>query len=312
MPLSLDACFPMSDAPVQIVSPGGTLQVETAVPATISVTPLAFSQEVLTPTLTRSPIGATKTSEEIKEIPMAVTQPLTITVIYDNNRFDPRLSSAWGFSALVEYRQHTLLFDTGGDGKILMANIRLLGFDPAHIEGVVLSHIHGDHTGGLTSLNTGAQPAVYLLPSFPASFKRQIEHLTTVIEVSSGQSLAEGFWTTGEMGSNIREQALVIQTEQGLVVVTGCAHPGVVSMVEQAQRMFSEPVRLVLGGFHLSSKTEADIRAIVKDFRRLGVEQVAPCHCTGERALAMFAAEYGQDFIQIGVGSVIELDVAGR
>ena len=114
------------------------------------------------------------------------------------------------------------------------------------------------------------------------------------------------------MGTAIPEQALVIQTEQGLVVITGCAHPGIVAIVQQARDMFAGPVRLVMGGFHLGSKSEAEINTILADFRRLEVEQVAPCHCTGERALAMFAAEYGDDFIQSGAGSVIRLDAGGR
>jgi 7,8-dihydropterin-6-yl-methyl-4-(beta-D-ribofuranosyl)aminobenzene 5'-phosphate synthase len=78
--------------------------------------------------------------------------------------------------------------------------------------------------------------------------------------------------------------------------------------MEQAREMFNEPVRLVLGGFHLGSKSKAEIDTILKDFRRLGMEQVAPCHCTGERAIAMFAAEYGENLILAGVGRVIRFD----
>jgi len=239
---------------------------------------------------------------------ISATESLTITIVYDNNAYDERLKSAWGFSALVEYRNHILLFDTGGDGPTLMKNMRILGIDPTQIESVVLSHAHGDHTGGLGALlEAGARPVVYLPQSFSASFKRQVEQFTSVVEVLPGQSIAEGLFTTGEMGRSIPEQALVIRTEQGLVIVTGCAHPGIVAIVEQAREMFAEPVRLVLGGFHLGSKSIAEIDAILRDFRRLGVEQVAPCHCTGERAISMFAAEYRDDFIQAGVGKLVVL-----
>jgi 7,8-dihydropterin-6-yl-methyl-4-(beta-D-ribofuranosyl)aminobenzene 5'-phosphate synthase len=278
--LSLGACCPAGAAATQITPPAGTIQVES--------------------------------SEEVEKLSMQTTQPLTITIIYDNNLYDRRLKSAWGFSALVEYCDHILLFDTGGDGQILMENMRILKIDPDGIDSVVLSHAHQDHTGGLAALlGTGAKAVVYLLPSFPVSFKRQIEQYTQVGEVSPGQSFAEGLWTTGEIGGPIPEQALVVQTKQGLVVITGCAHPGIIAIVEQAKDMFAEPVRLVLGGFHLGSKNEAEIDAILKDFRRLGVKQVAPCHCTGDYAIARFAAEYGKDFIQVGVGSVIRLDVEG-
>ncbi len=237
---------------------------------------------------------------------MPVKESLTITIVYDNNAYDARLKLAWGFSALVKYRGHTLLFDTGGDGPTLIENMRILGIDPTQIGRVVLSHAHGDHTGGLNALlESGARPTVYLPASFSASFKDQLGRRTEVIEVTPGLLIAEGIFTTGEMGGSIREQSLVIQTDQGLVVVTGCAHPGIVEIVEQAKTLFDDPVRLVLGGFHLGSKSRAEIDAILIDFRRLGVEQVAPCHCTGDLAIAMFAAEYEEDFIRAGVGKVI-------
>jgi len=108
----------------------------------------------------------------------------------------------------------------------------------------------------------------------------------------------------------IPEQALVIQTEQGLVIITGCAHPGIVAIIEQAQSLFGEPMHLVMGGFHLGDKSEAEIEAIINNFRRLEIQQAAPSHCTGEYAIARFAAEYGQDFIQVGTGSVIRLEAS--
>ncbi len=306
--VSLVACNPVSTTPVPINTP----QVETPLattPASISTTVISTIELVSTPELTHTPSSAIEASAEIQELPMSVTQSVTITIIYDNNPSDQRLTTAWGFSALVEAQDHTLLFDTGGDGQLLMDNMRTLGIDPTRIDSVALSHAHDDHTGGLkVLLSTGVKPPVYLLPSFPTLFKHQIEQFTQVNQVSAGQSFAGGLFTTGEMGGMIREQALVIRTAQGLVVITGCAHPGIVSIIEQSQEMFAEPVRLVLGGFHLGDKTEAEINAILEDFQRLGVQQVAPCHCTGELAIHMFAEEYGDDFIPVGVGSVITLD----
>lgn len=248
--------------------------------------------------------------EHGSETTMPVTQSLTITIIFDNNAYDQRLKSAWGFSALIEYRDHILLFDTGSDGQTLMKNMRILGIDPNQIESIVLSHAHGDHTGGLSAiLEAGSRPLVYLLPSFPQSFKRQVRSTTKVIEVTPSQSIAEGIFTTGEMGRDIPEQALVIQTDQGLVVITGCAHPGIVEIVEQARELSDEPVNLVLGGFHLRSKSEAEIVSILKDFRRIGVEQVGPCHCTGDLAISMFSIKYGENFIQTGVGKTIKMEI---
>ena len=265
-------------------------------------------------TLVATSIPASKEQgkEEIMEtIPSSqenIVEALTITILYDNNPFDERLETAWGFAALVEHRGHTLLFDTGGDGPTLLGNMDILEVEPTRIQSVVLSHAHGDHTEGLAALlEAGIHPTIYLPPSFSASFKQGVAQVTTVVETSLGMALTEDILTTGEMGG-IPEQAMVIRTARGLVVVTGCAHPGIVKVIEEAKSLFDEPVHLVLGGFHLGSANEAELAAILVDFRKLGVEKVAPCHCTGDRAIALFAEEYGEDFIQAGAGKVIQID----
>ncbi|MFC1543305.1 MBL fold metallo-hydrolase [Candidatus Neomarinimicrobiota bacterium] len=233
---------------------------------------------------------------------------LTITILYDNNPYDPILTSAWGFAALVEYCGQTLLMDTGGKGEILLGNMSCLDLNPLRIEHVFLSHAHGDHTGGLKNLlATGARPTVYLLSSFPALFKRQLAELTTVIETDQNQILGKRLFTTGDMDGQVHEQTLVIESEHGLVIVTGCAHPGIVPIVARARASFGDPVHLVMGGFHLRDKSETEIAAILAEFRQLGVKWVAPCHCTGDRAIAMFAAEYRDNYIQAGVGKIIRI-----
>jgi 7,8-dihydropterin-6-yl-methyl-4-(beta-D-ribofuranosyl)aminobenzene 5'-phosphate synthase len=288
-----------------------------AAPQKVStVTPRKTSPVEPTPTtsaglmLTTAPTATAADATGMMEVtPMSTPVPLTITILYNNIEFDQRLTSGWGFAALVEYRGETTLFDTGGNGPILMENMQLLGLNPGQIKRVVLSHAHGDHTGGLSVLlKQGTQPTVYLLPSFPEAFKRDVKRLTTLIETSAGQTITDGVATTGEMGQGIPEQALVIQTDQGLVILTGCAHPGIVAIVEQARQLFDDKVRLVLGGFHLGDKSRAEIQRIIEDFRRLDVAQVAPSHCTGELAITMFAEAYGDQFIHAGVGSVIRLD----
>jgi 7,8-dihydropterin-6-yl-methyl-4-(beta-D-ribofuranosyl)aminobenzene 5'-phosphate synthase len=91
-------------------------------------------------------------------------------------------------------------------------------------------------------------------------------------------------------------------------VVTGCAHQGIVRILERAVELTGEPVDLVMGGFHLRDSSQAGIAHILEEFRRLGVRRVAPSHCTGDLAVRLFAAEYGQDFISTGAGSVIVID----
>ena len=66
----------------------------------------------------------------------------------------------------------------------------------------------------------------------------------------------------------------------------------------------------MLGGYHLRSTGPDQLRALIAEFRRLGIEKVAPTHCTGDPAIEMFAAEYGDDFIRAGAGLVIDIEAS--
>jgi len=231
-----------------------------------------------------------------------------ITVVYDNYAHDPRLQTAWGFSCVIERGPTTVLFDTGGDGAILLANMATLGFDPQKIDIVVLSHIHDDHTGGLARLLAAADgPTVYAPQSFPEGFKAQIRSQAELVKVRDPQQIADGVYTTGEMGRNIIEQALVLDAGQDTVVITGCAHPGIVAMVRQAEQVTGKPAGLVLGGFHLKDASAPTIQTVVDEFVAMGVRRVAPSHCTGDQAIALLGKVYGTDYIASGCGQGFQI-----
>jgi 7,8-dihydropterin-6-yl-methyl-4-(beta-D-ribofuranosyl)aminobenzene 5'-phosphate synthase len=187
---------------------------------------------------------------------------------------------------------------------LLHANLTALGYDPQIIDAVVLSHIHQDHTGGLWNLlDSGANPAVYLPATFPADFKHRIETQGSVTEIEKSGELMPGFFTTGPIGTQIAEQALAIQTPSGLVVLTGCAHPGVLPLVQQALKVTgSKEVTLLIGGFHLSGSSSAKVEGIIGDLQKLGVHRVAPCHCTGAQAQQQFSEAYGVNYLHVGAG----------
>jgi 7,8-dihydropterin-6-yl-methyl-4-(beta-D-ribofuranosyl)aminobenzene 5'-phosphate synthase len=252
---------------------------------------------------------ATPTREEEPTMSIRPQDAFTITVVYDNNAYAHGLTTDWGFAAVVAHGDHTLLFDTGGQGAILLRNMNALGIDPQEVEHVVLSHAHGDHSGGLHDLlATGIRPVVHVPPSFSQSFKAQVSDLTTVVETAPGMEVMESVFVTGELPGSVPEQALVLQTERGLVIITGCAHPGVDRIVARAQELFDEQIYLLLGGFHLRSAGSREIARILGALRQMGVRKVAPCHCTGEHATVLFNKEYGGDTIQAGVGRVIVIE----
>jgi len=243
---------------------------------------------------------------------------ITITILYDNNEYDERLETAWGFSCLVELPpasggpggvEKTILFDTGGDSAMLLRNMRTLGLDPRDVDVVVISHIHCDHVGGLAGfLEENHAVTVYLPECLPESIKETVREVgAELVEVHEPVQICERVYSTGELGDLIREQSLVIETSRGLVVITGCAHAGVVNVVREAKDLLDGDVHLVLGGFHLCWMNLLQVRSIVEGVKDEGVEQVAPCHCSGDLARSTFEKVYGEDFILVGVGSRLKI-----
>jgi 7,8-dihydropterin-6-yl-methyl-4-(beta-D-ribofuranosyl)aminobenzene 5'-phosphate synthase len=235
---------------------------------------------------------------------------MRITVVYNNVPHAAGLTTAWGFAAVVEVGADTVLFDTGGDGPTLMANLRRLAIDPASIDAIVLSHIHGDHTGGLDDfLDRHNDVTVYMPASFPQAFREAVQRRGARVR-SVGrrpQRLFASVHSSGEMGDSISEQALIVETHAGLVVITGCAHPGIVEIARVAHSYLNKEIYLLMGGFHLGGRSERDLEKILQALRKLGVRKVAPSHCSGNEAIASFRKTWGADFIEGGCGAVIEI-----
>jgi 7,8-dihydropterin-6-yl-methyl-4-(beta-D-ribofuranosyl)aminobenzene 5'-phosphate synthase len=235
--------------------------------------------------------------------------PLTIWIVYDNNPYDPNLQTEWGFSCLIRGKEKTILFDIGGNGKTLLSNMDKMKIKPEDVDLVVLSHIHGDHTGGLDEfLKKNSRVKVYLPRSFPSGFKKDIKKAgAQCVEVEKPLEICNEVFSNGEMGSLIKEQSLIIKTEKGLVVITGCAHPGIVEIVKKAKEFLNEDIYLVMGGFHLLSTSEKGIEKIINEFQKLGVKKAAPCHCSGELCQQIFEDKYKKDYLKLGVGAELEV-----
>jgi len=235
---------------------------------------------------------------------------VSISIVYDNNPYKEGLSTAWGFSCVIKGTEKTILFDTGGDGSILLSNMEKMGITTKEIDLIVISHIHGDHTGGLSSfLEKNSDVVTYLPKSFPESFKSNVRSYgTQVIEVHESVEICKNVCSTGELGIWIKEQSLIIHTDKGLIVITGCAHPGIVKIVQKAKQLVNGQVILVMGGFHLGGETRDKIEEIVMDFKNLGVRYTGPCHCSGDTARQLFEKEYQDKYIHLGVGKIVTVE----
>ena len=124
----------------------------------------------------------------------------------------------------------------------------------------------------------------------------------------------EGFFTVGPGGlvedAMLDDQALVVRLPGGLVVVTGCAHSGVVNTVLHAQELTGEKrVLAVIGGFHLEGASQEVLDETVKALKGLGPERVLACHCTGLRAFCKLQSTFGPRFERLSSGSVVSIKV---
>ncbi|MFC2135830.1 MBL fold metallo-hydrolase [Bacteroidota bacterium] len=233
---------------------------------------------------------------------------VTITTLFDNIENDNRLTTEWGFSALIEYGDVTILFDTGLDGSILINNMNILGIDPQEIDKIVISHDHGDHTGGLEAiLQTGITPDVYLLGSFSSQLRSMVESYTNLFIADEAVEITRGVYSTGQVPINVTEQALIVTTKQGLVTITGCAHPGADVMVNKTNQLIDGDIYLVMGGFHMGVISGALVQDVIDHFREHGVQNVMCSHCTGYDAMNIFRNQYGTNFFEGGVGRVITI-----
>jgi 7,8-dihydropterin-6-yl-methyl-4-(beta-D-ribofuranosyl)aminobenzene 5'-phosphate synthase len=234
---------------------------------------------------------------------------LRFTILYDNYLYKEGTQPDWGFSCLIEGTEKTILFDTGTQPQILMHNVNFLNVDLSKVNQIVISHNHGDHTGGLSAvLERNHDVTVYIPISFPSEFVLRVEKLKAKAQtVDKPLEICRNVYLTGEMGDAIKEQSLIIDTSKGLIIVTGCSHPGIVNILKHAKQILDRPIYLVFGGFHLMDKSDAELQKVLESFKELKVEKCGATHCTGDKAIAMFKKAFGENYVPMGTGKILEI-----
>ena len=249
--------------------------------------------------------------------------------------------SEHGLSIMIETDEgKRVLVDTGASPMVFAHNLNLLGFKPSDIDAVFISHGHYDHMGGLVSLiDAGVpiygDPKIFSSKRFAVAMdgtKRDISAPKELIDAlsraklnlsASSVEIVPGVKTSGQIVREskfevqdrflkeedgcqvnddvLEEQALFVQTKKGLVIVSGCGHPGIVNVVTQAKRSFDKRIYMVIGGFHLSSANKDRILKTMDGLKALGVDRIAPTHCTGFEALKMMSDRFvGFDMLPSG------------
>ncbi len=254
-----------------------------------------------------------------------------------------------GFSCHLQTPAGNFLFDTGG-GMTIMNNAELLGIDFTRLQGIMFSHGHFDHTGGLRQVleKTGKIP-IYAHPDlFSKHFSKnsgkmhnigipwpqlELEELGADFKFSTTpQKVTPDLLLSGEVpriskvetgdpnllslaedGTQITDPlhddlSLFIHTDKGLVILLGCAHAGLLNIIDHAIKLTGErKIHMVLGGTHLKFCSEEQMAATLDRLEELDVDLIGASHCTGLRGARMLSERFGQRFFSASVG--VEIDI---
>ena len=222
-----------------------------------------------------------------------------------------------GFSAYIEIENNKILFDAGPSEKF-MKNAEKLGIDLNQVNTIVLSHGHYDHGDGLKYFNNKvefiAHPNCTLKRWWKDDHshysgiqltKEELENKYNVHFTKEPYKINQNTYYLGEItrkypvqlkkwvlenGENddvLDDSGMVINTENGIIVIAGCSHSGICNIVEQAKKVSNNSkVLAVIGGFHLREVDENTNKVV--DYMKNNVKEVILAHCTADSVCNKF------------------------
>ena len=261
----------------------------------------------------------------------------------ENTAVDDGLAFEHGLSVHISTGEGEYLLDAASTPEALAANADALGLALSRLAGVVISHGHPDHTGGLPAA-LAARPGVQVF-AHPRAFDRRWTNRPgrprrqicwesgradiaaagavfravrpparlpggiIVVSPAAGPQPALDHFLRETPGGPVEdtfadELFVMVPGEAGWVVVTGCCHRGLPHTLAAASEVSEgRPIRAVLGGFHLGQAPQAELHAAVAAIRAAGVGQVHPCHCTGQLGTDWLGEQLGDAVRPVGGGT---------
>jgi 7,8-dihydropterin-6-yl-methyl-4-(beta-D-ribofuranosyl)aminobenzene 5'-phosphate synthase len=239
---------------------------------------------------------------------------ILVKMIYNNTGNNPDFKKEWGLAMWIEENNKAILFDTGGKPETFRKNLQTAGLDMAKLSAIIISHNHWDHTAGIPVVleNVTHKTEVYV-PASDAPEIKPNNSLVTVVPVSGSLPIGGSTWSTGEMkgflGNNVVYEQSVILSHNNLVYLfTGCAHPGIVAIVEKTKTLFPDKeIALAAGGFHLIDKSDEQIQEVSTKLNELNVKKIAPSHCSGDKAVEFLRTGWSDRFVSFNIGDNLKL-----
>lgn len=230
-----------------------------------------------------------------------------VTLVAEGSSQLDYVTRNWGLSFCLNDK---ILFDCFHDFSALHRQMKAACIDLNAIEKVIISHDHWDHQGGLWELlDKRPDIELYMPPHLSENTRQKLADwkgvsviTTKTCEIAPQLYILEPLPATLKENS-FYEQALIFETAEGLVMLSGCAHPNIVAMVKKAKSDFGQPVHSILGGLHLRSESEEAAISCAQELQKEGVQNIAPLHCTGASAQKIFANIFGAGFRTFPVGT---------
>ncbi|MDD5081139.1 MAG: MBL fold metallo-hydrolase [Candidatus Omnitrophica bacterium] len=227
---------------------------------------------------------------------------MKVLTLVEKDKLNDKLFVGWGGVYLVD---GDTLFDTGERWEYLKNNAEILGVDLSSIKNVVVSHNHWDHVGGLSKLLVTGIENAYIVGdvAVPSSFTGKVFSCSDFTEIKKNVYVT-GSRIAKYKDKDIAEQSLVIKTENGLSIIFGCAHHGLLEVVADVMSHFNvKSLHAVLGGFHLIDEDSRVVKCMAQQLKELNVKNVMPCHCTGYDAYKIFESIFSDGCQPVMAGS---------
>ena len=272
-----------------------------------------------------------------------------ICVVNDTAEKGSNLQNEHGLSFWIHTEHGTVLLDTGQTPGVFLHNFKALKLSFQDIDLLVLSHAHYDHTGGLEAvLSNNTKLTIFAHPDlFRSRYAlRQGEYQSIGLALDQSSlkqrvklnlsdaptEILPNLWTTGGISERpepvggsphlfIRNGAdwqpdpyrddisLVLRTNQGLVVICGCCHAGILNTLFHVERKFKGPILAVLGGLHLLYAEDQYLEHVVDVLdKRFPDMSLYLNHCTGENAFKKLANAFGNRVKACPAGTIVNFN----
>ncbi len=267
-----------------------------------------------------------------------------IIVLVNDTGENPRLANEHGFSALLEYKDNKILFDTGQSDKFIH-NAEKLGVDLRDVDHVIISHGHYDHIGGLKyflELNRTAKVHIkrealkkkYKFNNgefvnigtnddyspykgrfvFSSASREIVNNVFIITNINDFGSRIHNKNMFVEKNEKIEvdpfndEQFLFVRDNEKIHIISGCSHRGIFNIAKTALNYSKlDRIGVLVGGFHMVNEYYSQIKKEVGALSNLNIEEICPCHCTGEMGKEEIKNKFLKHYLDVGTGDIIYL-----